>query len=225
MQDFLLFLDHFAKHTKVSPENKVLHKVIRYGIYQLKLSTFAKKRELCCLPSLPTAAINFSHWEAFTAHLRKGWTLQVMPGWRWILQRRWRSDIPSIVKTALPAAATPRNIQAGFQSTGAWPWYFWREWPSQVTDRPDPGMPFTNGAFQPASPPTPQHGWDNNPELFRVFMHMIPVLFYSTAYMSFTWSCVTHQTSHSQVIHNTIQHFVTKGKSVTVEVLSTSWDA
>ena len=30
-------------------------------------------------------------------------------------------NIPSLVNTAFPLAATPKNIQAGFQCTGIWP--------------------------------------------------------------------------------------------------------
>lgn len=68
-------------------------------------------------------------------------------------------DIPSIVKTALPVAATPKNIQAGFQSTGIWPFNpeIFEECdyaPSQVTNRPEPRTSLTSGALQPHSPPT-----------------------------------------------------------------------
>lgn len=57
-----------------------------------------------------------------------------MPGWRWTLQRRWRLyDVPSFVKTALPAAATPKNIQAGFQSSCIQSWHFWGEGPCTLT--------------------------------------------------------------------------------------------
>lgn len=68
-------------------------------------------------------------------------------------------DIPSIVKTALPVAATPKNIQAGFQSTGIWPFYpeIFEECDyalSQVTNRPEPSTSLTSGALQPHSPPT-----------------------------------------------------------------------
>ncbi|KAL7852098.1 hypothetical protein SRHO_G00178830 [Serrasalmus rhombeus] len=57
-------------------------------------------------------------------------------------------DIPNIVKTALPAAATPKNIQAGFQSTGIWPFNpdIFEECEyagSQIIDRPDPGHSVT----------------------------------------------------------------------------------
>lgn len=31
-------------------------------------------------------------------------------------------EIPGLVRTALPAAATPKNIQAGFQCCGIWPY-------------------------------------------------------------------------------------------------------
>ncbi|CAM4572947.1 unnamed protein product [Leuciscus chuanchicus] len=68
-------------------------------------------------------------------------------------------DIPRIVKTAMPTAATPKNITAGFVSTGIWPFNpdIFQECdyaPSQVTDRPDPGTSLTSGASQLDSPPT-----------------------------------------------------------------------
>jgi hypothetical protein len=50
-------------------------------------------------------------------------------------------NLPSLVKFALPSAATPNNIQAGFESTGIW--QFNREMfkyddfrPSPLTDFP-----------------------------------------------------------------------------------------
>ena len=52
-------------------------------------------------------------------------------------------NIPTLVRTALPNAATPRNILAGFESTGIWPFnqdIFSAEdyLPLAVTDRPFP---------------------------------------------------------------------------------------
>lgn len=52
-------------------------------------------------------------------------------------------DVPSLIRTALPTAASPSNIQALFRSTGIWSFnpgifqdhdlaYY------QVTDRPEP---------------------------------------------------------------------------------------
>lgn len=72
-------------------------------------------------------------------------------------------DIPSIVKSAIP-----KNIQAGFESTGIWPFNpdIFQECdyaPSQVTDRPDPGTSLTSGAFQLDSPPT-HSGMTSSPQ-------------------------------------------------------------
>ncbi|ROL45081.1 hypothetical protein DPX16_22884 [Anabarilius grahami] len=63
-------------------------------------------------------------------------------------------DIPGIVRIALPTATTQKNIQAGFQCTGIWPYNckIFQDCdfaPSQVTDRPDP-----SGALQQNSSPS-----------------------------------------------------------------------
>ena len=52
-------------------------------------------------------------------------------------------DIPGIIKSVFPAATTPRNIQAGFEVTGVWPFNpeVFQDCdfdPSAVTNRPNP---------------------------------------------------------------------------------------
>lgn len=73
-EDFRLFLDHFAKHTKVSPEKKVLLLLDNHCSHlSVKAIDFCKEKGIVLLTfPPPTAAINFSHWIAVSmAHSRR----------------------------------------------------------------------------------------------------------------------------------------------------------
>lgn len=75
-------------------------------------------------------------------------------------------DIPSIVATAFPIAMTPTNIQAGFRTTGIYP--FNRSLftavdfsPSFVTDRSNPNLPIEIAVI-PNNAPQTQDDQSNN---------------------------------------------------------------
>lgn len=70
-------------------------------------------------------------------------------------------DVPSIVATALPFAATPANIMAGFRCTGVHPFnpqiFTEQDFaPSSVTDRPDPSRS-VSVVSPPHDGPRPAH--------------------------------------------------------------------
>ncbi|KAM3609301.1 uncharacterized protein V6R79_012743 [Siganus canaliculatus] len=68
-------------------------------------------------------------------------------------------DVPAVVISALPLAATPSNIMSSFRVSGIYPFnpqvFTDEEFsPSNVTDRPDPSVsvPYPAGAVPPVSP-------------------------------------------------------------------------
>lgn len=67
-------------------------------------------------------------------------------------------DIPGLVRTALPAAAAPKNVQAGFQCRGIGPYnpdiFEESEFaPSEVTGHPDPAAYLAHPPAAHLTPP------------------------------------------------------------------------
>lgn len=161
-EDFLLFLDHFAKHTKVSPEKKVLLLLDNHCSHlSVKAIDFCKEKGIVLLTFPPHCSHKLQPLDRSVYGPFKKMVNTACDTWMKMNPAKTMTiyDIPSIVKTALPVAATPKNIQAGFQSTGIWPFNpeIFEECdyaPSQVTNRPEPSTSLTSGALQPHSPPT-----------------------------------------------------------------------
>ncbi|XP_077074282.1 uncharacterized protein LOC143725635 [Siphateles boraxobius] len=161
-EDFLLFLEHFAKHTKVSLDKKVLLLMDNHGSHiSVKAIDFCKKRGIVLLTFPPHCSHKLQPLDRSVYGPFKKMVNTASDAWMKMNPAKAITiyDIPSIVKTAMPTAATPKNITAGFVSTGIWPFNpdIFQECdyaPSQVTDRPDPGTSSTSGPSQLDSPPT-----------------------------------------------------------------------
>ncbi|XP_033180906.1 tigger transposable element-derived protein 6-like [Mastacembelus armatus] len=159
-EDFLLFLNHFAKHTKVSPEKKVLLLMDNHSSHlSVKAIDFCKEKGIVLLTFPPHCSHKLQPLDCSVYGPFKKMVNTASDAWMKMNPAKTMTiyDIPNIVKTAL-SAATPKNIRAGFQTTGIWPFNpdIFEECdyaPSQVTDRPDPGTSLKSGAFQPHSPP------------------------------------------------------------------------
>ncbi|XP_014831133.1 PREDICTED: uncharacterized protein LOC106909301 [Poecilia mexicana] len=159
-EDFLLFLAQFAKHTKVSPERVLLLLDNHCSHISVKAIDFCKEKGMVLLTSpSPHCSHKLQPLDRSVYGPFKKMVNAASDTWMNMNPAKTIYDIPSIVKTAQSAAATPKNIQAGFQSTGIWPFNpdIFEEYdyaPSQVTDCPCPGTSLTSGTFQPQSPPT-----------------------------------------------------------------------
>ncbi|KAJ8949250.1 hypothetical protein NQ318_022763 [Aromia moschata] len=144
--EFLIFLNHFQKHTNASTENKILLLLDNHHSHiSIRYLDFCKSNGIIVLSFPPHCshklqpldrsvygpfkkAVN-SHCDAWMRN-NPGKTMTIY-------------DIPCIVKLALPLALTQSNIIAGFSCTGIYP--FNRDIftepdfaPSYVTDRPAP---------------------------------------------------------------------------------------
>jgi hypothetical protein len=159
--EFLLFLQHFVKHTRVSKESMLLllldnhHSHISvaaidfcraHGIVMLSFPPHCSHR----LQPLDRSVFGpLKHYVNTAADL---W-MKNHPG-----QQMTIYDVPSLVAATLPLAATISNLTAGFYCTGICPLnpnIFKKDafTPSFVTDRPPP-----------PPPPTPSQSADQVPE-------------------------------------------------------------
>ncbi|RXN04570.1 polycystic kidney disease 1-like 3 isoform X1 [Labeo rohita] len=150
-EDFLSFLVHFVKHTKVSPERKVLLLLDNHSSHiSVRAVDFCKGQGIVLLTFPPHCSHKLQPLDRSVFGPFKKMVNSASDDWMRGNPGKTMSiyDIPGIVRIALPAAATQKNIQAGFQCTGIWPYNssIFQDCdfaPSQVTDRPDP-----SGALQ-----------------------------------------------------------------------------
>jgi hypothetical protein len=142
--DFLLFMEYFIKHTRVTKDRSVLLLLDNHQSHlAVKVLDLAKENGVVLL-SFPS---HTSHklqpldrsvngpFKKFVNNASDAW-LRSHPGRTMTIY-----DITSIVSQSLPNAFTPKNIESGFLVTGIWPFnrdIFTAEdfLPSDVTDRP-----------------------------------------------------------------------------------------
>ncbi|XP_063391330.1 uncharacterized protein LOC134676874 [Cydia fagiglandana] len=165
--DFFVFLQHFQRHTNSSLQHKVL----------LLLDNHSSHVSIKCIDYCRENGIVMLSYPPHCSHKLQPLDRSVFGPFKkavntacdaWIRNNPGRVmtiyNIPSIVATALPQAATLSNVQAGFRNSGICP--FNREIfgeldfaPSYVTDRPDPNdLRVTNNSYQtvPHDSGTPQ---------------------------------------------------------------------
>ncbi|XP_048063620.1 uncharacterized protein LOC125278459 isoform X1 [Megalobrama amblycephala] len=156
-EDFLSFLVHFVKHTKVSPERKVLLLLDNHSSHiSVRAVDFCKGHGIVLLTFPPHCSHKLQPLDRSVFGPFKRMVNSASDDWMRGNPDKTMSiyDIPGIVRIALPTAATQKNIQAGFQCTGIWPYNckIFQDCDfalSQVTDRPDP-----SGALQQNSSPS-----------------------------------------------------------------------
>ncbi|XP_071639548.1 uncharacterized protein [Temnothorax longispinosus] len=146
-EQFLIFLKHFQRYTNSSVNHGVLLLLDNHFSHIcIQALDFCKENGIVVLSFPPHCShklqpLDRSVYGPFKKAFNSacdGW-MRSNPGKTMTIY-----NIPGIVKTALPLALTQSNIQAGFNSTGIFP--FNRDKfsdldfaPSYVTDRPMPG--------------------------------------------------------------------------------------
>lgn len=178
---FVDFLKHFVEHAKCSKEKPCLLLLDNHCSHlSIDGLNFAKENGIIML-SFPTAThrlqpLDRSVYGTFKKHVNS-----VSDSWMRNNPGKTLSiyDIPGIVATAYPLAATPLNIQAGFRATGIQSYnrdvFLETEFvPSYVSDRPyqDPALPSpsTNPAIpgsetEPSSPGPSTDPFSTNPAI------------------------------------------------------------
>ncbi|XP_071945228.1 uncharacterized protein [Antedon mediterranea] len=144
--NFLEFLQHFVDNSKCSKEKPCLLLLDNHGSHiSIDGLNYAKDNGITMLSFPPHCShrlqpLDRSVYGPLKKHINTacdGWILN-HPGKTMTIY-----EIPGIVATAYPLAATPNNIQAGFKATGVFPYNrdIFPESafaPSYVTDRPMP---------------------------------------------------------------------------------------
>nr|XP_023676800.1 uncharacterized protein LOC111848778 [Paramormyrops kingsleyae] len=166
-EDFLSFLGHFVKHTKVSPERKVLLLLDNHSSHiSVRAVDFCKGQGIVLLTFPPHCSHKLQPLDRSVFGPFKRMVNLASDDWMRGNPGKTMSiyDIPGIVRIAFQTAATPKNIQAGFQCTGIWPYNcnIFQDCdfvPSQVTDRPDPSGDLKQNSSQAHLPPgfSPAH--------------------------------------------------------------------
>lgn len=142
--DFLIFIKHFAQHTRCSKEKPVLIVCDNHESHlSIDVIDFCKENGIVLLTFTPHCSHKlqpldrtvFGPLKKFVNTACDNW-MRTHPGKTMTIY-----DIPEIAATALPLAATPVNIKNGFRVSGIFP--FNREiftddefLPAAVTDRP-----------------------------------------------------------------------------------------
>lgn len=141
--EFLKFVKHFAKHTRCTPEQPVLLLLDNHNAHlSVAVIDFCRSNGIVMLSFPPHTTHRLQPLDRSVYGPFKRFYNSFCDSWMKSNPAKTMSiyNIPGIVKEALPLAATPGNIQAGFKATGIWP--FNREifgddefLPSAVTDR------------------------------------------------------------------------------------------
>ena len=122
--DFLLILQHFQKLTKESKERKLLLLLDNHSSHiSVKCIDFCKENGIvllsfplhCSYKMQPLDRPVYGPFKRLVNSASNSW-MKMNPAKPMTIY-----NIPGIMKSVFPAAMTPRNIQAGFEVTGVWP--------------------------------------------------------------------------------------------------------
>lgn len=116
-EDFLLFLNHFAKHTKVSIEKKALLLLDNHCSHiSVKAIDFCKEKGIVLLTFLPHCSHKLQPLDHSVYGPFKKMVNTTSDAWMRMNPAKTMTlyDIPNIVKTALPAAATHKEHSSWF---------------------------------------------------------------------------------------------------------------
>ncbi len=146
--DFLAFLQHFARHTRVTLESKVLLLLDNHWSHlSVTAIDFCRSNGIVLLSFPPHCSHHLQPLDRSVFGPLKRYVNTAADHWMRTHPGKTLTiyDIPSLVATALPRAATPSNIISGFVCTGICPFNpdIFEEQdfsPSYVTDRPVPAL-------------------------------------------------------------------------------------
>lgn len=161
MQDesFIHFLDHFKKHTNVSPSHKIFLVLDNHASHiHINALDFCKTNGIVMLSFPPHCSHKLQPLDRSVFGPLKTAVNSTCDGWMRSHPGKTMTiyDIPGILTTAMPLALTQSNIQAGFRTTGIVPFnrHLFTELdfaPAFVTDRPNP-IETADGLIQNTSP-------------------------------------------------------------------------
>jgi len=154
--DFVTYMHHFIKHARVTISRPVLLLLDNHCSHlSVDALNLAKERGVVMLSFPPHCSHRLQPLDVGVYGPFKKYVAAAQDGWIRSNAGRAMSiyDIPQIVATALPAAATPTNICSGFKTAGILPFnqHIFSEsdyLPSFVTDRPQPENQSTPSATE-----------------------------------------------------------------------------
>ncbi|KAL7373167.1 hypothetical protein ABVT39_000447 [Epinephelus coioides] len=146
---------HFVSHTNPCPDSKVLLLLDNHASHlSLECIEYCREKGVVLLSFPPHCSHRLQPLDRSVFGPLKRYLNKAMGHWMTSHPAKTMSiyDLPSIVATALPSAATPANIMAGFRCTGIFPFnpqiFSDTDFlPAYVTDCLDPAT------LQEASPP------------------------------------------------------------------------
>ncbi|XP_023240420.1 uncharacterized protein LOC111638880 [Centruroides sculpturatus] len=142
--EFLIYMDHFIKHTRPSPSDPVLLLLDNHQSHvDINVVEKAKSNSIVMLSFPPHCTHRLQPLDVGVNAPFKNYCAKAQDNWLRSNPGKTMSiyEIPEIVKYALPIAATPINIMSSFKKAGIWPYdpnIFTEDdfAPSFVTDRP-----------------------------------------------------------------------------------------
>jgi DDE superfamily endonuclease len=145
-EDFLIFLQHFVSHVRPSKSSPALLIMDNHSSHvNVKVIDYCKNHGIILLTFPPHCSHKLQPLDRSLFGPLKRYYNMESDCWMKSHPGRTMSmyDIPELVSRALPKAATPSNITAGFACTGIYPFDpdIFSDidfMPSNVTDRPDP---------------------------------------------------------------------------------------
>lgn len=143
-EEFLIFMKHFVSHTRCTKQQPVLVILDNHTSHMsINVINYCRENGVVLLSIPPHTSHRlqpldksvFGPLKTYYNSACDAW-MKSNPGKTMVIY-----NIPTLLKTALQSASTPRNITIGFQSTGIWPFnkdIFTEEdfMQSEVTNRP-----------------------------------------------------------------------------------------
>ncbi|XP_049840392.1 uncharacterized protein LOC126285112 [Schistocerca gregaria] len=145
-KEFIIFVDHFIKHTKPIKEEPVLLLLDNHSSHvNIGVVEKAKENNVIMLSFPPHCSHNLQPLDVGVYGPFKNYINTAQTAWMHNNPGETMTiyDIPGIVNESLPLALNLANIMSGFKASGVWPlnadiFQDSNFVPSYVTDRPDP---------------------------------------------------------------------------------------
>lgn len=171
-KEFLIFMEHFIKHTKPSPEEPVLLILDNHHSHvNVQVVKKAKENNIVLLSFPPHCSHKLQPLDVGVYGPLKNYISRQQTNWMCNNPGKTMTiyDLPGIVKDAFPCAFTMSNSTNSFMKAGLWPCnediFLDSDFTSSyVTDRPDPTiMPNEESLKNSATPDTDNPSTQTNP--------------------------------------------------------------